>query len=57
MEKKIKDLNFTEMLKICDNWHNKFDDCMLCPLSIGDGYCFKYLDLDEKVEIPEVNKK
>lgn len=56
MKKKMRDLTEEEFEKVCDNNYKKYKTCYGCPLLIGDDSCFKYLDLDQEIEVDEENE-
>ena len=53
MIKKVKDLTNEEMKKFCDKNYQKYHTCYDCPLQIGEHYCFKFLDLEQEIEVEE----
>lgn len=53
MLKKLKDLTNEEMEKICDSNYQKYHTCYECPLQIGESNCFKFLDLDQEIEVKD----
>lgn len=53
MKKKIKDLTDEEIEKICNENHKKYKTCYNCPLKIGENNCFKFVDLNKKIEVED----
>ena len=51
MKKKIKELTDEEIEKICDDNYKKYKSCYNCPLQVGEHSCFKFLDLNQEIEI------
>jgi len=60
MIKKVRDLTFNEVIKICKKYHKKRTRCCnnKCPIfKIGTNFCIAYIEdsalLDKEVEIDD----
>lgn len=43
MTKKVKELLYTDLIKICDKYYHLSDTCEGCPLKVQPAHCVKGL--------------